>query len=375
MQMLKGRKAKTILVLATSVATVAVLLFSMFTINTERTPLTDAIESGESTLRAVDRSHESMVRFAKELIEEAKELLKTAQISQEQARVSLTNAKHTDDEFVLNMAQNYEFLLESSQTMDQGVERLLAINEELQKALNYYQQRSYVSAADSASICLQSLEPLINNFATRNRTLENINYLYLASGHKDQVKYAVIEYKDAMAIYLEYVQLLKSLKEGAAYMQKTDEINNLFNQMQNDMANSAYQNAKQQLDELSGELEDLKNPQFQSAASLASQLDPSLLNGLAHNTAEDLKNQLKDLTGLDKFENYLKSVEKYRQASIYLASGQMKEAGEAADQALALLAQSENQSGGGSDVNRYSEALEFALNSLKMQIKGQPDQS
>jgi hypothetical protein len=375
MQMLKGRKAKTILVLATSVATVAVLLFSMFTINTERTPLTDAIESGESTLRAVDRSHESMVRFAKELIEEAKELLKTAQISQEQARVSLTNAKHTDDEFVLNMAQNYEFLLESSQTMDQGVERLLAINEELQKALNYYQQRSYVSAADSASICLQSLEPLINNFATRNRTLENINYLYLASGHKDQVKYAVIEYKDAMAIYLEYVQLLKSLKEGAAYMQKTDEINNLFNQMQNDMANSAYQNAKQQLDELSRELEDLKNPQFQSAASLASQLDPSLLNGLAHNTAEDLKNQLKDLTGLDKFENYLKSVEKYRQASIYLASGQMKEAGEAADQALALLAQSENQSGGGSDVNRYSEALEFALNSLKMQIKGQPDQS
>jgi len=373
--MLKGRKAKTILVLATSVATVAVLLFSMFTINTERTPLTDAIESGESTLRAVDRSHESMVRFAKELIEEAKELLKTAQISQEQARVSLTNAKHTDDEFVLNMAQNYEFLLESSQTMDQGVERLLAINEELQKALNYYQQRSYVSAADSASICLQSLEPLINNFAVRNRTLENINYLYLASGHRDQVKYAVIEYEDAMAIYLQYVQLLKSLKEGAAYMQKTDEINNLFNQMQNDMANSAYQNAKQQLDELSRELEDLKNPQFQSAASLASQLDPSLLNGLAHNTAEDLKNQLKDLTGLDKFENYLKSVEKYRQASVYLANGQMKEAGEATDQALALLAQSEGQSGGGSDVDRYSEALEFALNSLKMQIKGQPDQS
>jgi len=375
MQRLKGRRVKLTLVLAASVVIVAVLLFSMFAINTVRNPLTDAIESGEASFRAVDRNHESMVDFAGELIEEARDLLRTAQISQDQAKLSLTNARHTDDEFVLSMAQNYGFLLESSYVMNQGVEHLLAVDDDLQKALNYYWQRSYSSAADTASVCLQNLEPLIGDFNTCNQTLGNINYNYLASGHKDQVKYAVIEYKDAMAIYLQYVQLLKSLKEGAAYKQKTDEIDNQFDQIQNDLANNAYENAKQQLDDLSNQLESLKDQQFQNAASLAAQLNPSLLSGLAHNTAEDLKNQLKDLKGIESFENYLKAVEKYREASMYLANGETTKAEETTNQALAMLAQSEGLPGQGSDTSRYSEALEFALNSLKMQIKGQPDQS
>ena len=375
MQGLRGRKAKFTLVLAASVVIVAVLLFSLFTINPVRNPLTDAIESGESTLKAVDRNHESMVKFATELAAEAEELLKTAQTSQEQAKVGLTYARHTDDEFVLNMVQNYGFLLESSQVMNQGVECLLAVNDDLQKALNYYSQRSYSLAADSASICLQSLEPLIGNFEVGNQSIERINYRYLASGHKDQVKYAVLEYKDAMSIYLQYIELLKTLKQGAAYMKKADEMNDLFNQMQNNLANNAYENAQQLLDELSRQLEGLKNPDFQNAASLASQLNPSLLSGLAHNTAEDLKNQLKDLKGIDSFENYLKAVEKYREASMYLANGETTKAEETTNQALAMLAQSEGQPGQGSDTSRYSEALEFALNSLKMQIRGQPDQS
>jgi hypothetical protein len=375
MQGLKGRKAKFTLVLAASVMIVAVLLFSLFTINPVRNPLTDAIESGESTLKAVDRNHESMVKFARELTDEAEELLKTAQTSQEQAKVGLTYARHTDDEFVLNMAQNYDFLLESSQVMNQGVECLLAVNDNLQKALNYYSQRSYSLAADSASICLQSLEPLVGNFDAGNQSIERINYRYLASGHKDQVKYAVLEYKDAMSIYLQYIELLKTLKQGAAYMKKADEMNDLFNQMQNNLANNAYENAQQLLDELSRQLEGLKSPDFQNAASLASQLNPSLLSGLAHNTAEDLKNQLKDLKGIDSFENYLKAVEKYREASMYLANGETTKAEETTNQALAMLAQSEGQPGQGSDTSRYSEALEFALNSLKMQIRGQPDQS
>jgi hypothetical protein len=375
MQGLKGRKAKFTLVLVASVVIVAVLLFSLFTINPVRNPLTDAIESGESTLKAVDRNHESMVKFASELTDEAEELLKTAQTSQEQAKVGLTYARHTDDEFVLNMVQNYGSLLESSQVMNQGVECLLAVNDNLQKALNYYSQRSYSLAADSASICLQSLEPLVGNFDAGNQSLERINYRYLASGHKDQVKYAVLEYKDTMSIYLQYIELLKTLKQGAAYMKKADEMNDLFNQMQNNLANNAYENAKQLLDELSRQLEGLKNPDFQNAASLASQLNPSLLSGLAHNTAEDLKNQLKDLKGIDSFENYLKAVEKYREASMYLANGETTKAEETTNQALAMLAQSEGQPGQGSDTSRYSEALEFALNSLKMQIRGQPDQS
>lgn len=375
MQRLKGQKVKLTLVLTASVVIVAVLLFSMFTINTVRNPLTDAIESGEASFRAVDRNHESMVDFARELVEEARDLLKTAQISQEQAESSLTQARHTDDEFVLNMAQNYGFLLESSYVMNQGVEHLLAVDNDLQKALSYYWQKSYSSAANTASVCLQKLEPLIGDFNTCNQTLENINYRYLASGHKDQVKYAVIEYKDAMAIYLQYVQLLKSLKEGAAYKQKTDEIENQFNQIQNDLANNAYENAKQQLDELSKQLESLKDQQFQNAASLASQLDPSIFCGLAQNTAQDLKNQLRDLAAIDGFQDYLKTVEKYAQAKMYFSNGQLQEAEDAANQALQMLNQSSGESGQGGDASRYSEALEFALNSLKMQIKGQPDQS
>jgi hypothetical protein len=375
MQGLKGRKAKFTLVLMASVVIVAVLLFSLFTINPVRNPLTDAIESGESTLKAVDRNHESMVKFASDLTDEAEELLKTAQTSQEQAKVGLTYARHTDDEFVLNMVQNYGSLLESSQVMNQGVECLLSVNDNLQKTLNYYSQRSYSLAADSASICLQSLEPLVGNFDAGNQSLETINYRYLASGHKDQVKYAVLEYKDAMSIYLQYIELLKTLKQGAAYMKKADEMNDLFNQMQNNLANNAYENAQQLLDDLSRQLEGLKSPDFQNAASLASQLNPSLLSGLAHNTAEDLKNQLKDLKGIDSFENYLKAVEKYKEASMYLANGEATKADETANQALAMLAQSEGQPGQGSDTSRYSAALEFALNSLKMQIRGQPDQS
>jgi len=287
----------------------------------------------------------------------------------------LTYARHTDDEFVLNMAQNYGFLLESSYVMNQGVEHLLAVDNDLQKALSYYWQKSYSSAANTASVCLQKLEPLIGDFNTCNQTLENINYRYLASGHKDQVKYAVIEYKDAMAIYLQYVQLLKSLKEGAAYKQKTDEIENQFDQIQNDLANNAYENAKQQLDELSKQLESLRDQQFQNAASLASQLDPSLFGGLAQNTAQDLKNQLRDLAAIDGFQDYLKTVEKYAQAKMYFANGQLQEAEDAANQAIQMLNQSSGESGQGGDASRYSEALEFALNSLKMQIKGQPDQS
>ncbi len=375
MQGLKGRKAKFTLVLVASVVIVAVLLFSLFTINPVRNPLTDAIESGESTLKAVDRNHESMMKFASELTDEAEELLKTAQTSQEQAKVGLTYARHTDDEFVLNMVQNYGSLLESSQVMNQGVECLLSVNDNLQKALNYYSQRSYSLAADSASICLQSLETLVGNFDAGNQSLERINYRYLASGQKDQVKYAVLEYKDAMSIYLQYIELLKTLKQGAAYMKKADEMNDLFNQMQNNLANNAYENAQQLIDDLSRQLEGLKSPDFQNAASLASQLNPSLLSGLAHNTAEDLKNQLKDLKGINSFENYLKAVEKYREASMYLANGETTKAEETTNQALAMLAQSEGQPGQGSDTSRYSEALEFALNSLKMQIRGQPDQS
>jgi hypothetical protein len=375
MQRLRSRKAKLTLVLIISFVLIGVLFFSLSVINSVRNPLTEAIESGEATVKAVDINHESIVNFAEGLTAQADDLLKTAQTSQEQAEVSLVYARHTDDEFVLNMAQNYGLLLESSNVMSQSVEKLLVVNGDLQKTLNYYGQESYSLSANSSAICLQTLEPLLANFIGSNQTLENINYRYLASGQRDQVKYAVTEYRDAMAIYLQYVQLLKTLKEGTAYEQKAKEINDQFNQIQNDIANSTYEDAKQRLNDLSKQLDSLRTQQFQNAASLASQLEPSMFSGLAQSTAQDLKNQLRDSTGLDRFQNYLAAVGKYTDASTYLAEGNLKDAEDSANQALQMLAQSQGQSGQGSDISRYSEALEYALNSLEMQIKGQPDQS
>jgi hypothetical protein len=375
MQRLRSRKAKLILILTLSFVLIGVLFFSLSMFNSVRNPLTEAIESGEATVKAVDINHESIANFAEGLTVQADDLLKTAQISQEQAEVSLVYARHTDDEFVLNMAQNYGLLLESANVMSQGVENLLAVNDDLQQTLNYYGQKSYSLSAKSSAICLQTLEPLLANFSANNQTLENINYRYLASGQRDQVKYAVTEYRDALAIYLQYVQLLKTLKEGTAYEQKANDINDQFNQVQNDIANGTYEDAKQRLNDLSKQLDSLRTQQFQNAASLASQLEPSLFSGLAQSIAQDLKNQLRDSTGLDKFQNYLAAVGKYADASKSLTEGNLKEAEDSANQALQMLAQNQGQSGQGSDINRYSEALEYALNSLEMQIKGQPDQS
>jgi hypothetical protein len=375
MQRLRSRKAKLAAILILSFVLIGVLFFSLSLFNTARNPLTEAIESGGATLKAVDINHESIVNFAQELTAQADDLLKTAQISQEQAEVSLGYARHTDDEFVLNMAQNYGLLLGSSYVMCQGVENLLVVNSDIQQTFSYYGQKSYSLSANSAATCLQTLEPLVANFSAYNQTLENINYRYLASGQRDQVKYAVTEYGDAMAIYLQYVQLLKTLKEGTVYEQKANQINDQFNQIQNDIANGTYEDAKQRLNDLSAQLDSLRAPQFQNAASLASQLNPSLLSGLAQSTALDLKNQLKDSTGLDNFQNYLTAVGKYTDASKSLAEGNLKDAEDKANQALQMLNQTQGQSGQGSDISRYSQALEYALNSLKMQIKGQPDQS
>jgi hypothetical protein len=189
------------------------------------------------------------------------------------------------------------------------------------------------------------------------------------------VKYAVTEFQDAMTTYLQYVQLLKTIKEGTAYLQETNKTNDLLQKLQHALASNSNQDAQQLLDELSKELEKLKDPRFQSPASLASKLDPSSLDGAAQDAANDLKNQLKDAQDIQRFENYLNSVEKFNQASTYLANGQKDAAQQAADQALAMLAGEGGSAGAkADDIQRYSEALEFALNSLEMQIRGQPDQ-
>ena len=349
----------------------AVFLNSLRT-SGESNPLTEAIEGGESTLTAIGRSHESLTNFVKDEEELAGELLKAAQVSQEYAKTVLTSARRTDDDFVLNMAENYGILLDSSHVMTQGVDNLLAISDDLDKTLDYYRQGAYEQAAEEASVCLQTLTPLVDEFALWNQTLDNLNYRYVASGHRDRVKHAFVQYRNEMRTYLEYIHLLESITKGVDYLDAMKTINELFDELQHALANEDYDTAQSLLEEISQELQRLKDFQYQDAASTASNLDPSLLDGDAYNTAQDLRNQLRDLEGIQGFENYLESVERYMQALDSFEQGDLEAAEEAIAQALSLLEQGENLAD--PEIQRYYTALRGALNSLTMQIRGQPDQ-
>jgi len=343
---------KTALKLALVLGVLALIITAIFltSIRTENgNLLAEAVEGGESTLDAIGRSHESLNSFVINEEEEAEELLKAAQMSQEYANVRLTSSRRTDDDFVFNMVENYWLLLNSSHVMTQGVDNLLVISDDLEETLNYYREGAYEEASEKASVCLQTLTPLVDQFELWNQSLTGINYLYLTSGQKDRVKNAIVQYEDEMGTYFAYIQLLESIAKGVDYLNTMNTINTLFDQLQL-----------------------LKAPNYQNMASEASELDPNALNGIAFNVAQDLKTQLKDLEGIQGFENYFEGVKKYAEALGYFEQGDTEAAEESIDQALSLLA----QGGGQADTHlqKLYSALEEALSSLLMKIRGQPDQ-
>ena len=334
--------------------------------------LTEAIEGGESVLTAIGRSHESITNFVKDKEELAVDLLKTAKASQEYAEVRLTSSKRTKDTFLLSMIENYLMLLNSSRVMTQGMDNLLAISDDLKETLNYYREGAYEDAAEKASVCLQTLTPLVEQFEPWNHTLDGIDYLHLASGQKDRVKNAIGQYKDAMRIYLAYIHLLESIKQGVDYLNIMDNVNKLFDQLQHAIANQDYASVPELLQQISNQLQLLEDPNYQNVASIASKIDLSLLDGSVFNTAQDLKNLLKDLEGIQGFENYLESVAKYVEASNYADQGELEAAEEAIEQGIALLGQGQKLSD--LYVQKYYTALENAFNTLKMRIRGpQPE--
>lgn len=334
--------------------------------------LTEAIEGGESTLDAIGRSHESLTNFVKDEEELARELLKAAHESHEYAKVRLTSARRTEDVFVLNMIENYLMLLNYSHVMTLGIDNLLAISDDLEKTLNYYRQGAYKEAAEKASVCLQTLTPLVDQFELWNQRLDGIDYLYLASGQKEGVKHAVAQYEDEMGIYFAYIHLLESIADGVDYLDAMDTVNKLFEQLQHAIASKDYEDVQGLLQEISEQLELLKDPKYQNAISTASRLDPSLLDGSAFNTAQDLKNLLKDLEGIHGLENYLESVERYAEASRHIDQGDLEAAEGSIGQGLSLLGQGEQIAD--THVQKFYTALEGAFNSLKTRIRGQPDQ-
>ncbi len=369
-----GSRARAIILLLGVVALVMAAVFlNNIRIGGESNPLTEAIEGGESSLAAIGRSHESLMNFMNDKEEPAVELLKAAKASQEYAETRLTSARRTADDFVLNMAENYGILLDSSHVMTQGVDNLLAISEELEKTLSYYRQGAYEEAAEEASVCLQTLYPLVDQFEPLDQSLDGVNYQYVVSGHRDRVKHAIVEYREETGIYLEYILLLESIKKGVDYLTAMDSINELFDQLQHALASKDYERAQGLLQEISEKLQLLVDPQYQEAATTASELDTSLLKGDAYNVGQDVKNQLKDLFGLQGFENYLNCVREYMEAASYFEQDDLKAAEEAIEKGLVSL---ERQGEGAvdSEVQKFYKGLRGAFNSLEMQVRGQPPQ-
>ncbi len=351
---------------------IAAVLLSNIRFSGESNPLTEAIEGGESLLVAIGRSHESLISFMKGGEESAGELLKAAKESQQFAEAKLTSAERTNDKFVLKMTENYGILLNSSHVMTQGIDNLLAVSEELGNTLDFYRQGAYADAAEEASVCLQTLNPLVDEFELRNQSLDGVNYQYVAADHKYQVKNAIGEYQNGTGIYLGYVSLLESILKGADYLKEMDDISEQYDQLQHALASKDYEKAEELLQEISEKLQPLKEPQYQEAANEASELDPKSLEGDAYNVAQDVKNQLKDLQGLEQFETYLNLIREFMKASTLLEQGDIEAAEEAIDVGLGLLGEGEGT--GDPEMQRYHESLRTAFNSLKMRIKGQPEQ-
>jgi len=352
----------------------ALLIAAVFLINREGevdSSLTEAVEGGESALTAISKSHESLMNFVDNKEETAADILKTAKTSQEYSKKMLTSARDTREDFVLKMTENYEVLLNSSHVMTQGIDNLLAVSPDLEKTLNYYRQGAYEKASEKASVCLQTLTPLIDEFEQQDRNLNRTDFLYVAAGHKDPVKHAVTQYKDEMRIYSQYILLLEVIKEGKDYLEVMNTIKGLFSQLQHELANKNYENVKQLLREILEKLQCLNGSIYQDAAHGASELDPSVFNGIVYNVALDLQNQLKGLGGILGFEIYLESLEEYVEAMNLFDQGNLEAANGKIGTGRSLLG-----SGNPSDaeLQNYYSGLQDAFNSLEMQIRGQEDQ-
>jgi hypothetical protein len=338
-----------------------------------RNPLTDVLEAGDSAMAAVGRSYESLTSFVRADENLSRELLNLAHESQECADTKLTYVKRTapKSDPIITMAQNYGYLLNSSHIMTEGVDNLLTINDDLEETLYYYRQGAYENASEKASVCLQTLNPLVDQFKAYNQSIEGINYRFVASSHTSRMKQAVDEYRSATKIYLDYISLLKSIAEGADYLKAMGNLNDLFDQLQQALANNDYQAAQRIMDEISQQLQQLNNQSYQQAASTASEIDPKLFEGSVYNTALDVQNLLKDLKDIGELEKYLQSTGEYVKALEDLNQGNIEGAQEAIRKGLELLGPGQTSS----DIylQRLLAGLRNAYNTLDLRIRGWPD--
>lgn len=333
--------------------------------------LSQAIEGGELALTSVGRNHESLTAFVQEDERNSRELLEAAQVAVQSAKPKLDSAKRINDEYIQRMIGNYETLAAASSIMSQGIDNLLSINPNITSALDYHSNGNYEQAANQSAYCLQVLVPLLSSFRESDSALNTMNVFFIPSGQRDRLTLRVSQYKDEMETYNQYILLLQSLLKGKDYLKMNEELEESMRQIQSAISNGDYESAQQQLQAASQVASSLKDPRYQDAADQASQLNPSQLSGKAANTAQELRNKLRNLEGLEDFENYLRSLQKYLEALEKHQQGKPSEAQQALDEGLSILSQGQGKD---EELQGMYDGLEAAFNELQLRIKGQPDQ-
>lgn len=347
----------------------AVLLSTQF--GAPRNALNEAVEGGELTITSVGRNHESLTWFIRNDNAEASQLLEAARTALDTAKAKFSSAAHTDDDYVRNMVSNYRLLVGASDVMATGVDNLLDASANLTNAIDYYSKQDYENAAKQAVYCLSVLEPLQTSFESSSVELSNMSLVYIPSGQRDRLTQGVDQYRSEMAVYNQIILLLRSIIEGKNYLQMNAQLEESMRQLQNAIANQDYETAKSLLHDMADALHALRDQSYQIVANLTSQLNPDQLGGDTSDIAQELQNRLRDLEGLDSFQNYLQSLEKYLEALELYNRGNLDEAEQALNQGLTILG---NGEGTDPELQGMYQGLRAAFDSLHTRIKGQPDQ-
>jgi hypothetical protein len=365
-----GKNAKILIVPVIAVLLIVAVFLSIQPGGSED-KLSLAIEGGELTLTSVGRNHESLSAFVQEEEENARELVDAARVAAQSAKPRLDSAKRVNDEYIQRMVGNFETLAAASNVMSQGIESLLLISPNMTSALDYYSNGKYERAANQSAYCLFVMVPLLSSFRQSDSAVNAMNIFFVPSGQRDRMTLSISQYKDEMETYNQYILMLQSLLKGKDYLRMNEQLEEYMRQIQSDISNGNYESAQQNLQAASQLASSMKDPGYQEAADQASQLNPSQLSGKAANTAQELRNKLRNLEGLDDLENYLRSLQKYLEALDRLQKGNPTEAQQALNEGLSILSQGQGKD---EELQGMYDGLEAAFNELQLRIKGQPDQ-
>lgn len=356
---------------------VAVVLVALLQRTPLGTPLQSALEGGEYSFAAVGRAEESFGEFSHDDETRADEVLEAARSSLDQAEVRLDYAKRSGDEYVGSMAETYGEIADSGSTMISADSNLLAVGDEIRGAIASYGEGDYASAAQKAGQALQVLEPLLPTLNETQHELDNLSYQTIASGHRGQARVSTERFENVKEGYEQYVNLLRSLLYGEQYLQDTQLLEDLFQQLQSALANGDMQSANQLIEQINQLLQQFQGSQYQDAAQHASQLNPDMLEGEARQVAQELSERLRSSPDVGGMQSHMRALQRYADALQRMQQGDMSGAQDAINQGMDIINQQMGQGTGqgpgtgGQQLQRLLQGLAEAFSSLQMSM-GEP---